>query len=433
MTDGDARDRDRDSRGRRRGLYGRLAHWRGILGLAVQQLVAKAIGEKSGRLWFSIGGVALAVALMIIVTGIGLGLAADSTIQSNSVDYWILQADAASSTVVGTGRPAFGNAHAHTDRLRTLNGVNDATPVLVQVIQMRAPTTDAPQYVLALGIIPTENTGPIAGVDPMKDPSGDPFFANGTYNGAWTGDVVLSPAAANLLNASAGTQLRVFSTNPRVAANSLQVTHVGAESSSPGHRQLPVALFRLSELQALTGADEGDQADQFMVDTNTPRVKAALQQRYPDATVVPRSGITAEQVLDAELPLAMSLTTIVIATGVGLLFVATTMGLEITAARHTLAVLGAVGYPPFDRAAVMVIQMVGLTVGGGILGVGLGYTGILAVNVGATAVLDVNRVAMFHPLLGGAGIAVALAIGILASPYLYVLTARTNVLTEITR
>jgi putative ABC transport system permease protein len=370
---------------------------------------------------------------MLVITGVGLGLSADSTIQSDSVDYWILHSDAASSAVVGTGSPKFGTAHADTDRLRSIDGVSYATPMLAQIIQIRATTSDEPRYVLAIGVIPSEETTTVAGLPTMSDPSGDPFFANGSYDGVWTGDVVLSSAAANLLNATASTQLRVFSTDPRVAANELTVTRVSEGANAQGLGQLPVALFRLSELQALTGADEGDQADQILVGTNSPSVEPTLREMYPDATVIPRTGITSEQVLSAELPLAMSITAVVIALAVGLLFVATTMGLEITAERRTLAILGAVGYPPRDRAVLMIAQTFGLTLIGGVLGVGLGYIGIGVANFSARATLGVDRVAIFHPVLGLVGVAIAIVIALFTAPYLYALTTRTNVLAEITR
>lgn len=417
----------------REDVRGRIARWRGVVGLALRQLWTRAVNDRSGRVWFSIAGIAIAVALMLVVTGVGLGLAAESTIQSDSVDYWILHSDSASSAVVGTGSPKFGTAHADVERLRTFDGVSSATPVLVQLIQIRATTGDEPRYILAVGVIPSEDTGTIAGLPTMNDPSGDPFFANGSYDGTWTGDVVLSSGAATLLNASPGTELRVFSTNPHVAANELTVTRVSEGTDMRGLGQLPVALFRLSELQALTGADEGDQADQILVSTNTPGVKSELEEMYPDATIVPRTGITSKQLLNAELPLAMSLTAVVIATAIGLLFVATTMGLEITAERQVLAVLGAVGYPPLDRAILMIARTFGLTLVGGVIGVGLGYIGIQVVNLGATTALGVGRVGIFQPLLAVAGIAVALIIGALTSPYLYALTTRTNVLEEITR
>ncbi len=40
---------------------------------------------------------------------------------------------------------------------------------------------------------------------------------------------------------------------------------------------VPIALVQLSELQELTGADEYDQADQFVVGTTTPEVQSDLE------------------------------------------------------------------------------------------------------------------------------------------------------------
>ena len=398
----------------------------GISGLAVRRVVERATGADARRVWLSIGGIAIAIGLMLIVTGVGLGLSAGSTVESDSVDYWILPETSGSSTaVVSTGGTQFGGVHAQNARIQSMKAVEYSTPMLMQLLRVRAPDSEEPEYILALGIIPSTRTDTVAGISTAGLTPGDPYYANGSYDGQWTGDVVLSPAAAEVLNASTGQRLQVFTTNPR--ASGFTVQNVSATETGTGFGQMPVAIFRLSELQTISGANSGDQADQILVSTNAPGIKDDLAGVYPRSTVVTRSGLSTSQVADSELPLAVSVTAFIVSLIVGTLFVATTMGLEIVADRRQLAMLAAIGFRGRDRALLVLVQTLCITLLGGLLGIGLGVGGIALTNTFAADLVG-GTVARFHPLLAGYGLGVALLIGLLSAPYLLVMTHRTDTL-----
>lgn len=404
--------------------------WLGIVRLAVRRTYERARGPGSQRLWLSVTGVGVAVGLMLVVTGVGLGLATQSTVRGDGIDYWVVPESGGGTTaVVSTGGPQFGQVHAASDRIDSFDRVDYATPVLMQVVRVRAANGEA-EYVLAVGVIPAERSGTVAGVSTAELAPGDPYFANGSYDGRWTGDVVLSPGAAELLNASAGTGLSVDGTGS--AGGSLAVASVSESEASTGVGQLPVALFRLSELQALTGTDSGDRADQILVGTDSATVEGRLGGVYPEATVVARSGLNAGQVADADLPLAVSVTAFVVALVVGTLFVATTMGLELVADRRNLAVLAAIGYPRRDRSLLVVAQTLCVTLVGGALGAVLGTLGIIATNALVAEFVVAERIARLHPALYLYGLAVAVGIGLLAAPYLLFVLRRTTTLSELT-
>ena len=398
----------------------------GISSLAVRRVIERATGAEARRVWLSIGGVAIAIGLMLVVTGVGLGLSAGSTVRSDSVDYWILPESSGSSTaVVSTGGTQFGGVHTQNAYIQSMEQVDYSTPMLMQLLRVQAPESEESEYVLALGIIPSAGTDSVAGISTAGFTPGDPYYANGSYDGEWTGDVVLSPAGAEILNASTGQQLQVFTTSPR--AGEFSVRNVSATEAGTGFGQMPIAVFRLSELQTIAGADAGDQADQILVSTNVPGIKDDLGGVYPRSTVVTRSGLSAGQVANSDLPLAVSITAFIVSLIVGTLFVATTMGLEIVADRQQLAVLAAIGFQGRDRALLVLVQTLCVTALGGVLGILLGIGGIALANAFAADLVG-GTVARFHPALAGYGLGVALLIGLLSAPYLLVMTRRTDTL-----
>jgi putative ABC transport system permease protein len=300
-----------------------------------------------------------------------------------------------------------------------------ATPVLLRVVQLHAPTSNTTEYVIAAGVVPTGESNEILGVQTAGLTAGDPHFANGTYNGSWTGEVAASDAAATLLDVSAGQSM----TLPRRQTNrSLRITNVSAESYSTGAGPLPIVVMHQSELQSLVGATGGDPADQILVSTNAPGVRPTIEALYPNTNVVQKSGFSARAVSTSSLPVAIALTAVLTAVVVGTLFVATMMGLELHADRRRLAVLAAVGYRTRSRALLVVAETFVLTFVGAGVGAGLGIGGIVLTNQVAGQYLGVSEIAIFDPILVGAAGVVAFGIAGLASIYPTWLTRRTDVL-----
>jgi putative ABC transport system permease protein len=284
-----------------------------------------------------------------------------------------------------------------------------------------------------LGVVASPGLS-VAGLPSSELAPGDPHYANGTYTGEWTGEAVLSTGAAELLNASRNGTLNVVrgSTN-----RSFQVQNVTAPGTtggmSSGVGNVPVVLVHLSELQAITGMTEGDTADQMLVATNTPNIRDRLATVYPNTVVVARSGVSTGSLTDSKLALAVGTTALIVALVVTGLFVATTMGLEVASDRQQYATLAAIGLSRRSRWLLVLAQLLFVTAAGGVIGVLLGAVGIVAVDKLALSILGTGGIAIGHPLLALYGIAVALAIGILAAPYLLWLSDRPAVLEELTR
>lgn len=405
---------------------GRLQRYAGLLRVAGGRIIGRFARGEGKQLAMSILGVAVAIMVMVTVGGVALGLASQSAIQGEDIDYWIVPEDrTASSIAVSVEGTQLGGTHAVVARLNQKPHVDYATPVLLRVVKLRAPTSNTSEYVIAAGVIPEGTGREILGVSTAPLSAGDPYYANGSYDGEWTGEVVASAAAADLLSLEAGEPV----TLPQKQLNrSLRVVNVSAGSYTTGAGSLPIVVVHLSELQAITGATTGDPADQILVSTTSPGVKSEITGLYPHTNVVTKSGFAGESLSTSSLSVAIAVTAVLTAVVVGALFVATMMGLELHANRQQLTVLTAVGYQTSSRALLVVAETFILTLIGGVFGVLLGIGGIELTNRLATQYLGVQSVALFDSkLLLAAGVVATIIAGA-ASVYPVWLIRRTDVL-----
>ncbi|NGM70758.1 ABC transporter permease [Natronolimnobius sp. AArcel1] len=392
----------------------RLIRWAGLLRVGVRRTVSRTLGADQRRMQLSVLGVAAIIALLVIVTGLGLGLATGTTVYDDDIDYWVVPEDSGSSSpLLATDNPRFGSVHDATEQFRS-DDVTFATPVLSQVLQVE--TDGETEYILVMGVINEPGLDSVTGVATTGITDGDPYYDDGSYSGEWTGDAVLSQSAAGLLEADSGSQLTI------AGNDSFTVTNVDDGADSVG--DVPAAVVQLSELQTLTGAAENDQADQFIVGTNSPAVETTLEGVYPQSEVLTRGELTTSAAMDSELPLALALTAFIISVSVGTLFVLTTNGLEVVADRTQLATLAAIGISTRSQLTLVGTQTLVITGAGGLLGALVGMGGIWGVNAAAMEFVTTEPIALSEPWFILYGGAVGLIIGILSLPYLLLLTRR---------
>jgi len=394
---------------------------RSLAGVGVRRVVGRFKRGDGARVAVSVAGVAAAVALALAATGIGVGLATQSTVAGEGVDYWVVPESAsASSLAVSTGGARFGGVHAVNADLNADPRIEYATPVSTEVLKAGGTSGE---YVLVVGVVPEAGMN-VAGLpaDPLTE--GDLHYANGTYNGTYTGEMVLSGSAAELLNATEGASLSVAvpGGGPKRPFGVTAVREGGIETGAGG---VPVALVHLSELQTLTGTASEDTADQFLVATDDPGVESTLADLYPKSTVVSGGGDFAS-LTDSTLSLAVALAAALVALIVGTLFVATTMGMELAADRAQFATLAAIGLSRRSRGTVVVAQTLTVTLAGGVLGIALGRIAVAATNSVGQSLIGAGNVAAFPPALAAYGLVVAVVIGLLSAPYLLWLSDRSD-------
>ncbi|ATW88307.1 putative ABC transport system permease protein [Halohasta litchfieldiae] len=398
----------------------------GLLGVSFRRTYVRATQTAPGRTWLSVGGVALAVGLMVVVTGIGVGIATQSTVYSENVDYWITpETDGGSSALVDADSPQFGSVHPTAADLTAMDSIKYASPVLQQPIRLETDSGGA-EYVLAVGIVGHPEFTEIADTMTAGLTPGDPYYANGT----WTGEVVLSAGAAELLSASEGDRVNV--TRPQAGSErnfSVVTVDPGTQSGS----QFPIAVMQLSELQAITGGNVNDEAGQIVVSSTDPDIEPMLANIYPRSTVSTRAGLNAQAVFEEELPLALSVTSAIIAIVIGTLFVMTTTGLSVASDRGKIATLAAIGISRRTRFGLLASEILTITAVGGVVGVVLGAGGIRVTNIVAQQTLTSGDVASADPIVIGFGFVISGVIGLLVLPYLAVLLSRVGRAREVGR
>lgn len=401
-------------------MFGRT---RALLGLAVAR-VAGRLRIAPQRVLLSLLGVALAIGLMVAVSGVSLGLASESVIESEGVDYWIVPEQSnVESIAVSAGGLQLGNVHHTSAEIARDDRVDYATPVLLELVPVRDRTTGERTYVLAAGIVPQPGME-VLGLPASRLEAGDPYYDNGSYDGRFTGEVVMNDAAVSVTNASEGDSVALA----RETNRTLTVTNVSTGGTETAGGTVPVMAMHLAELQSLTGATEGDSADQLLVSTNDRSVRDSLEGRYPGTTVVTRSGLSAQQVSSSNLPLAVAVAAFVSAVVVGVLFVTTLMGLEVSADRRQLGALAAIGFSNRSLSVVVAAETVVVSVLGGVVGIGVGFLGILGANALGAQLFGLERVAVFQPVLAGYAVAVALIIGLIGAVYPVWVSRRSDVL-----
>ena len=409
-------------------MSGRLRQFGAIVGLGIRRVVGRLRSSGRGRTVVSISGVALAVALLVVVTSLSAGLAGGATVQSDNIDYWIVPDESnAGSVPLNAEGAQLSDVHQVTAALQADERIGYVSPVSLQPIQVRHPATDSQMYVLAVGVIPERNRQ-VAGLNTTPLVGSYTYYANGTYNGTWSGRTVISPAVADDLNTTTSDTLTVGG-SPR----DITVAHVAATELDAGVGAVPAIVMPLAELQSVTGQEATDSADQILVSTTDPSVESLLADIYPRTDVVSRSGLVAAETSTTSLPLAMALAATLVAGGIGVTFVATMMGLELTAGRRELAVLGAVGFSTRSRVLVVLTETVTVATLGGLGGILLGLGGVVGVNRGIEATIGVSQLATVTPSILVYALVAALVVGVLAAPYPLYLAIKTDVLTELTR
>lgn len=402
-------------------MIGRLI---GLWELAAARLRGRLTGVDAGRLRLCIVGVALAVALMMVLSGVAIGLASQSTVQSADVDYWVTpEGSNTGSMVLPEDGASLGDVHRVTAELNADDRIEYASPVLIEPVQVVDPATDEQAFVIAIGVIPATDRR-ISGIpiDDLDQSYG--YYNDGGYDGEWSGTTVVTDATLTVLETDGSEELIARSGTGEYR---LTVVERSEASIGPGVGDVPAVVMPLAELQTITGVETADQADQILVSTNDPSVRSDIERLYPGTDVVSRTGLAGRELSTSSLPLAMAVSSFLVALAVGVLFVATMMGLELTSNRQYIAMLGAVGFSTRSRSLVVFAETLSISVLGGVIGIGVGAGGIVALNRATRETVGV-AVARFEPLLLGYGLGVAVLIGVLAAPYPVWLSRRLDTL-----
>lgn len=410
-------------------MTGRIRRLLAACGLGVRRVIGRLRGAAPGRMGVCVAGVAVAVALLFVVTGISLGLAAGATVESEDIDYWIVPDESGSGSVPLEAEGArLSEVHEVTERLRSDDRIDYVTPVALRPVRLENPETGNQTYVIAVGVIPPDRPRRVADMDVSALDAEYAHYDGGTYDGRRSDQIIVSPGVAASLGLDRGDTARIGRSD-----RSLTVAAVNDREMAAGFGEVPAIAMPLAELQSMTGLAAADEADQILVGTTDSSVESDLEGIYPGTEVVSRTGIAGAEATPTNLPLAMALAAALVAGGIGVAFVATMMGLELTAGRRELAVLDAVGFSERARALVVVSETITVAVLGGVAGVALGLVATVGVNAGVASALGLSSLTRTPPWLAAYALVAAVVVGLCAAPYPLYLAASTDTLEELTR
>ncbi|QCW02917.1 ABC transporter permease [Natrinema pallidum] len=412
----------------------RRTRWRGVIGLTLSRWWRRATRTTRGRIASTVAAVALTIAFLVVVTGIALALADGGMATADDADVRITPEESGTlSSVDGVEGPRLGATNERAAAIRSRDGVEHASPVLVETARLESTDGD-PRTVRLIGFVPDGESRTVAGLPTTALEPGDPHYANGSYDGPRNRELVLSPTAAERLDATAGDELSVsMGGAERAGGATASVTVTAVADGGAGGSGAPIALVHLSELQSFSGAETGELADRLLLWGEADAARSAATDAYPAAAVEVAGGTDPSTLFEDGLAFATSVIALLVGVTVCASFVATTMGMTVDEDRRTLAVLESVGFLTRSRLAVVAVSMGITTVVGSIVGIGLGAAGIVAVNAVAGATVAPGTVAHFHPVFVPYAIGVALVAGLVAVPYPLAVAARTAVLEEVAR
>ena len=384
---------------------------RGVIGLTLTRLWKQATRTTSGRLVATLAGVALTVAMLLLVTGVAIALAGGGVATADDADVRITpDGETVVSSVNGVEGTRLGAASERAESIRSEEGVEHASPVLVEPTTLEPIDGGESAILVLVGVVPDDEPRTVAGLSTA---------ALDTNNRR---QIVLSETAADRFDGDAERLVRASYRSDGDTAFTVTATEPSTVEDAP------VVLVHLDDLQALSGAADDDLADQMLVWGDRDAAAAAGADAYPDAAVERTGAASPASLFDDELAFVTSLLALVVGIGICASFITTTMGMTVDEDRRVLAVLEAIGFPAYSRLAVVAVSTLVTTLVGAIVGIALGWVGIYAANslAGAT-------VAAVHPLFVPYAIGVALIAGLLAVPYPLVVAARTTVLEEVGR
>ena len=172
----------------------------GLLGTGVRRVWYRGWRSQRGRVLLGIAGVAITIAVLVMVTGLAVGLAMEATVFGENVQYAITpEGPAEGSAIASPDNPQFGQAHTGMETMLAHEAVTGATPVLLQLESLDRDGDHA-GYMLVIGIVPESAPDSVAGIPTTRFSPGAPYHAEGT----WTGEATISAAGAELLDLDVG-------------------------------------------------------------------------------------------------------------------------------------------------------------------------------------------------------------------------------------
>ena len=366
------------------------------------------IRRRPGRSALTSLGIGLSVGLVVLLLAISAGVQASATQLATASGVDLIAASANTTITTGSLPPI---AHAHNlsrEVPAADSNVAVASPWLISELvfgnaslwaaanSSHVPSGWTPTGSGTVGWIPSDNTG-------IETPqmyngtgftlSGDPHYANGTYAGPFTHQIVLDQGLADVLGVGVGDLVWVNaaqatgpSSLPGWYANSTAFRIVGVSGPFWLVPSALLAFLYLSELQSIVGGGtpSTDYASLLLIHLTDPTTastdQTTIERAFPSLTV-----ITLAQVLGAiqeAVSVYRTFGELIGAIGVvvAALFAMTVLQMSVDDRSRELALLRAVGYTRASVGAFVAEEGLLLAAVGLAIGLPIAYAGAYELN-----------------------------------------------------
>ena len=354
-------------------------------------------------------GIGLAVGLVVMLLALSNGITTSATELATQSGVDLIGA-APGSNLTSTAFPPIADAHSLARQVPGVDpNVVTASPWLLSSLifgngTLRAaadngtvPRGWVPTGSGVVGWLPFDNGGlqtpPLYSGSGFSVP-GDPHFANGTYQGTTTHEIVLDRGLASVLHVTVGDPVWVSPTTPNSSAglstwyaNATQFLVTGISGPFWLIPSALLAFTYLSELQSLLGAfyTSQDYASLLLIHLKDPTTvgtdEARLSAAFPDL-----SWITLSEILGAiqhVVNLYRTFGTLIGLIGIVIaaLFTTTVLQMSVDDRSRELALLRAIGHSRSSVGLSIVEESILLSAIGFAIGLPVAYLGANAMNL----------------------------------------------------
>jgi len=388
-----------------------LARLRGVGSIAVAQL-----WHQRRRVVLAVAGIAVAVLLVTLLVGLGNGVTTRglAALDNTNRDLWMGATGEFAPTAVGGVENGLVDAHEIASRVDAREEVKRAQAVAFQSVYA---SPDASEFRTVVGMGVTGTSAPIPLSRGEGFDRGDVHYAGGSYDGAWTGEVIVDERAAALLSVSVGDTLHVGGTI--AGARDQEFTVVGVSEGISSFVGAPTVILHLSELQELTGTAGPDAASLITITirdgTEAERVAADLEGAVP-GTDVRTNEEQLGSILRRQAPAIVGTAAIVaLAVVIGLALVVNVAALLVYGQRVELAALKAAGVSTPTLVGTAGTQGVTIGLVGGALGLAATPPAAAVVNRIVFRLTGIEALIALEPAFLLAGMAMAVCMGVVGA------------------
>ncbi|QLD87039.1 ABC transporter permease [Natronomonas halophila] len=402
---------------------------RPAIGIALAQLRHRWV-----RATLGIIGVAVAVLATILLLSLGfsvldIGGAGFTRIGG---DLWVTAGSVtfAPGTVGGIDANILGAHDVAADIERT-DGVKDARALSFQSVYVG---TEPGDYETIVGAGITGDGSAFQTTRGQTFQTTDTHYANGSYNGQMTNEVLLDKRAAEQLGVEVGDTIHVGGT--LAAADNNEFTVVGISNDVARYLGTPTVMLHLSELQEVSGTTGTDPAATVLVTVedgaDETAVQTDLQDAYPEYEVRTNQEQFESVLRSQSALLASAFTIVVLAILGGIALVSNVLGLFVYQQREALAALRAVGVSTGLLLRVVVAQGLTIATLGAALGIATAAPAVRGLNRVVVSVTGLEFISMpsWTAAVGGG---IALALGLVGALVAGLLVARVSPLEHLSR